>query len=508
MPLRRLLLIGTLTAAAACWVKTYHDLPPAEVALDEQLNNILRHTGDPVWVRLEYEDGRVVTGELKKVNLEANTVTLLSDSAGAESEIDFSHIVRAEIGDVNLGLSLLAGLGAVVLIAGAAYGGVSLLAFLATVLPVISIKASSPFVYVQTPEGMRLVGEVYSGAALGALQRQDLLALPPVSGERLQIRLADRAHEIQYTDLAQLLVVDHPADARALATMDGQSLLVGRSVQGTATDLEGHDLGPMLSTADGIAWTSDLDALARQAHATGEEGILLMTDAAPSNAALELTYANRPWMDLVAGRLWEGLGPRLATVQQADRDPSQRARLEEKLRLAGVYTAVELETPTSWETVAWLPPPGWAAFRHVAVPLPGISPGQPATIRLRGGAGFLSVDAVALTSILQDSPTETVVEVNRAVQLDGQDVREALRRVDGTYQVLPDRGSQVDLSFSLPPPRTGMRRDLFLKVDGYYEVLPRSDAPTEMAAAHILANHPEDAGKFSLALYRSLVGTP
>ena len=60
-------------------------------------------------------------------------------------------------------------------------------------------KTSCPFVYVDTGDGPKLVGESYSGATSRAVQREDLMPLPSL-GARASVTLSNEAQEVQFTD--------------------------------------------------------------------------------------------------------------------------------------------------------------------------------------------------------------------------------------------------------------------------------------------------------------------
>ncbi len=482
-------------SGAGCVIRNWHRVEGTASERDLTLDQLLADAERAPLLEVLLLDGSKVRGRLVRVDF-VGELLVVRDDYKDEIEIPAAEIVQVKIGELQLG-------GTIALSAVGLLGAV-LLAMILTLAVAIALKTSCPFVYVEGPDGWVLAGEGYSGAVAGALQRPDRLAIPLPTGPLVRVRLADEAHETQYTDAAWLVLVDHPADTRVLGTLTDAAVAVGPP-QGPVrvTDLSGADVTAAVAAADDRIWTSDLDAAAR-AGGPFEEGLIAEVAAAPPHAALELTYANSPMLDRVAAHLWAGLGGLLDDAQARNRDPGERDRLEQALRDAGVYTAVEVATAQGWETVAWLPPPGWVAPRHIAVPL-SVPAGAPLQVRLRGGIGTLQVNAIAVSEVVDPAPVESRVAVAPPGPSDGRDARAALAAVDGDRQILPDRGAYVDLAFALPPaPTDGTVRTGFLHLDGFYEVLPTSDAHFDWSAARVLARRPEDTGRVTLEIYRAL----
>ena len=87
---------------------------------------------------------------------------------------------------------------------------------------------SCPFIYIQDGDVERFMGEFFSGAVTENMARHDFLPLPgfePVDGV-YELRIANEMEERQYTDLAVLEAVEHPADMEVLITPEGTPILL------------------------------------------------------------------------------------------------------------------------------------------------------------------------------------------------------------------------------------------------------------------------------------------
>lgn len=140
-------------------------------------------------------------------------------------------------------------------------------------------------------------------------------------------------------------------------------------------------------------------------------------------------------------------------------------------------------------------------MRHFAVPLPAAD-GPVVRVRLSGGVGFWMVDKVAIAAINSRDVRSLRFGPVRALQADGSDARELLAVTDGTYQVLPQRGTQVRLDFELPPLAPWLVRDAFLHTSGYYRVHTPPQANLSAQTLYRLRDEPGSLSRFSLDLFR------
>jgi hypothetical protein len=379
------------------------------------------------------------------------------------------------------------------------------LAYGILVLIVLLTKSSCPFVYVEEEGGaLGLVGEAYPGATSRSTQRDDLLPLPPL-GPKPRLVLANGADETQYTDVLEALVVDVPAGRRVLATHDARLLTVRDGIAPIrAADLDGRDVLPTVRDADAAVWQTDLDEATRREPSPAREGLVVEFPPQPAGTqlALELDAGNTPWLDLVFGRFFALMGEDLdRRLDRGDRPEKREPILAWRAR-EGVDLGVEIEREGSWSRVATVPTVGPAALRRFAVPLPPAD-GGPLRVRMTGGVGFWRFDHVALAPVDGPPPSAVAVAPRRAMAWDGADVRAALAASDGVYQVLAEKGQEVELRFELPEAAPGTARTAFLHTSGYYRVHPPPQPHRSNGTLLVLAREPGALSRFSLDLYRA-----
>ncbi len=440
-----------------------------------------RDGGEPVVLDVKKVDGFTVTGiPVDRPEGEPQVVT-----------VDLREVTQVEVRSI-------AGWRTAFLV-----GGI-ILGILVVVAVIVAItKTSCPFVYVDGGGGLRFVGEAYSGATSRATQRDDLLPLPAL-GTGPKVVLSNEARETQFTDLLELVVVDHPPGRRALATHDAAILVAGDgSPPIAAVDLDGRDtLAPLLEL-DGRTWQTDLGEVSRRSSPPVREGLVLTfaTPAGGDPRALVLDAGNTPWLDVVFGRFFALLGERLESYQDQTDQPEAREPTLAWREREGVDLRVEMERGGRWERVAVVPTVGPASLRQFAVPLPGTD-GPVTRVRLTGGVGFWMADRIVLAPVEASRPVARTFLPARAVQSDGTDVRRSLATTDGDYQVLATRGERVDLAFELPAPAPGLVRDAFLHTSGYYRVHTPPQADLSAGTLYRLRDEPGSLSRFSVDLFR------
>lgn len=495
--------VMTVQSACSPWRAvplTQYDLPAQNVPGPNEERPIIRvHLeGRAQWINMEVRrvNGPFLEGVRATGNPPAPTRTEMSVDTRRVRDVHVHSATTA--GWRTAGIAAAVAAGADVGVA-TAVGVVMLITALAT-------KTSCPFVYVDTPEGTRFVGEAYSGSVVRPLQRDDLLLLPTMRPGTARVTLSNHAHETQHTDRVELWLVEHPASARAVAGFDGRPIVVGEARPPAAVrSLTGAPLTPP-SSDTGRWWESDMEALAATRNPPLRDGIEV-TFAAPADRAtpvLELDASNTHWLDLVLGRMFasfgDGLGEHLARADSQRSDAAQRAWRDRE----AIDLSVETILDGRWQRVAVVPTPGPAALRSLAVPLPRSASNAPLRVRLSAGTGFWRIGSLALSELRDASPTVTRLAPSRAEQPDGSDARALVASTDGVYQHLPRRGERLLLEFEPPPAREGLSRSAFLSANGYYTVHAQPQAQRSAGTLLRLRDEAGSMARFSFDLYREL----
>lgn len=390
----------------------------------------------------------------------------LARSGGGRVRVDLRHVKGLAVREVDGARTVMKTIGLI-----AATGA-------AVALVVALTKESCPFVYVDRGEGYELVGEAYAGAAFRSTQRDDLLPLPALGvANQVSVRLRNEARETQYTDFAELVVVDHPRSTRALSTFDGGIVLVGAAEPPVAAlDRGGRDAVQRLAGRDELLVETTPPEVSAVTDGPFEDEINAeFRRPAVGTPVLELVGGNTTLLDLVFGRFFAAMGDRLDKyLAQGNDDPTAGPRIKRWREREGVDLIVEMRTATGWTQVAVVPTVGPASLREIAIPLPAEPPtaGERIHVRLRSGLGFWRIDRLALS--VRDTTPAAVRHVapRSATGAAGRDERASLAAIDGGYNALSEMNEAVEMEFDLPAPSRGHSRSAFLHSNGYYNVHP------------------------------------
>ena len=127
----------------------------------------------------------------------------------------------------------------------------------AAVATVLTFTWSCPFIYIQDGDTERFMGELFSGSVTENMARHDFMPLPgfePVDGI-YELRIANEMKERQYTDLAVLEAVEHPAGMEVLMTPEGTPILFAApQLPVEAVTDQGTNCATLMAERDGIAF--------------------------------------------------------------------------------------------------------------------------------------------------------------------------------------------------------------------------------------------------------------
>ncbi|GAB3573656.1 hypothetical protein [Hymenobacter daeguensis] len=352
-------------------------------------------------------------------------------------------------------------------------GGLGITAGVVAILAVIVAltKSSCPFVYAYDGHEYRFVGEAYGGAIFAPAERNDYLPLPgmqPENGE-YRLKISNELKERQYTNLAELWLVQHPAGTQVLLDQRGHVQTLTTPLPPTqARSQAGHDCTAQLQATDHSAFLFNED---QPGSAPNSLTLSFAKPAAARHGKLVLHAQNSLWLDYLYGAFIEKFGT--AYNSWAAQQKTQPAEINRQWSLdQSIPLKVYVEAGHGWQLAETIPTIGPLAARDLVVPL-GFAANATGQVRVKLECGFMfwEVDYAALDC----SP-------NVPVQLDncrlssarterGTDARAQLAADDTLYLSQPRPGSVASLSYQshLPAPAAGTRCTAFLRTKGYYE---------------------------------------
>ena len=379
---------------------------------------------------------------------------------GSEITIPFSEINSMSVNKRNTGR----------MIANIFFGTIGVLA--AVTIIVLAFKTSCPFVYVKNGEEFIFTGELYPGIITANQQRDDYLPLPDTKGENdtYSIKITNELKEIQYTDLLQLMEIDHPNNVQVLLDKNGtphtfSSVIAPNNVW---IDNSTMDLAPALvQDHNSYLFNSEME----EPGSTRAIELQFTKPAPAEKAKLFLTVKNSMWLDYVFGKF----NAKFGSYYQKFQKEQQLVSGEESLKWINkqhIPLSVYLKTDHGWELVDRINPVGPMASRDIAVPIDISSvSGTEVTIKLETGFMFWEVDYAAIDFTENTPITINYLDPYEAVDEGNNDITELLSTADQDYFVQPKIGDEAVVSFRTSELLPSLNRTFFLKNRGYYNYI-------------------------------------
>jgi hypothetical protein len=369
----------------------------------------------------------------------------------------------------------------------------------------LATKSSCPFLYTSDGNSWQFAGEMYGGAIAAPLERDDYMPLPgvqPVAGS-YELKIANELKERQYTNVAELMVIDHDVQSTVLADKHG------------ALHSISHPLSPRSALANGHSCADDLLAKDTTACLFEEPDAddpafssVLMSFPKPADARtgkLVIKAKNSYWLDYMFARFTEQFGTRYNEfAEQQKTAPAAEGRqwsLEQ-----GIPLMVQVQTGAGWEDAGYFDVVGPLAWREMVMPidLSRVS-GKDVKLRLRCGARFWELDYAAMDFtpnapliVKRLTPTSAIDEKGRAQTA-------ALAATDGQYLAQPDIGDVAVVRYAAPEQAPGTKRSIIFHSRGYYEYI-RSYTNKPNLSRLLTFRKAGSFTRFAASEYRRLAG--
>ncbi|MBC3539104.1 hypothetical protein ACFSC6_20620 [Rufibacter sediminis] len=434
-----------------------------EIALQE---NTLTGTVHPIPVELmpfiDKKPGS--TYRYKKINegVALNIVHLyVNEYAQSDNKVSIpvSSIKRIDVSDKDTGATIASHVLGSIGIAAGAFALISIIAVL--------LKSSCPFIYVKDGTGYHFVGEAYGGAIFAPLERDDYMPLPTPasSAKQVQVKITNELKERQYTNLAELLVVEHAPGVQVLLDQQGNAHSLQQVIPPhTVMASDGREYTSLLASQDSAVWSFN-DAAPKMNFVD-----LQFKKPSGSQTGKLLLYAqNSLWLDYLYDEFtkqFKGIYNHWAEKQK----DVPASELYQWQREQGIPLLVEVKTAKGWKTVDRIHPVGPLASRDLVVSIPLAEvPGENVQVRLSCGFMFWEIDRAGMDFTSNQTMTMQKIAAAQAYEKSGQNVRSLLATSDSSYLHQFSVGDAVALTFLLPEKGKGNVQATFLHTRGYYE---------------------------------------
>lgn len=364
-------------------------------------------------------------------------------------------------------------------------------------------KSSCPFISVYDGEQYNLQGELFGGAVNAQLERTDYVPLlaTAVNGQ-FDLRISNELRERQYTNFADLLIVEHPENVKVLPGENGSLYTIGSPGKPASALLNGREnvLSRILQE-DSLACTFNDSSL------TNGINELLLTFPATSNlepAKLILRLKNAYWFDYLFGEFTRKFGSSYASwqEQQKKRTAAEMIHWTEEQYIP---LQVSLLTDNGWKQITQIKTVGPIANRSIVVPIEtSQAAGETIQIRVRTGFMFWELDFAALDTMPACKYTITRLSPHTAVDQEGNTVLKELLGNDELYLTQPEPGNYATITYDWNKhPAPGNRYTVILHTRGYYEPI-REYKGNPMTEELNKFREPGAMARFSLDLYRRI----
>ena len=329
-------------------------------------------------------------------------------------------------------------------------------------------KSSCPYVYVHDGESFVFAGEVFGGAILKNLEREDYLPLPEiqaVNGE-YQLRISNELKERQYTNLAELITVNHRKGDKVLLDKYGNPFIIGPLHKALKThSISGNDLTATLQDTD-----KEVFFFNDEASEKNEVYLKFKKPEYASQGQLVLNAKNTLWLDYLYGEFSSKFGNYYDTWNQKQEKIPSAQRMQ-KVKDQGFPLSVYQKINGEWKFVDQLLTIGPLASRDFVIPIDLNTYETDFELKLETGFMFWEVDYVGMNFTPQDPVDIQHLKAHTVLSSDGINYTEALQTDDDNYLIQEKVGSLAELHFKATPPKEGMTQSVFLHTKGYYELI-------------------------------------
>jgi len=407
------------------------------------------------------------------------------DSFPSLYTLSMDQIQRIEVYDTDVGKTILAVAGSVVAVAGI------------VTLIVLLTKDSCPFVYVHNGDSYEFTGEIYSGAIFPYLERHDYLPLPqlkPVNNE-YKIKIANLVKEIQYTNLTELILVEHPETTEVLVDKYGEChTFADIQIPLRATNSLQKDVLTELSCKDSLKYIGDINEDVEE----DKDFVILEFDKPEDvdTAKLLLRAKNSFWLDHIFREFFTLFGDKYANWYDKQRNLSEGNDPNWSLE-QGIPLSIYLEKNGVWEFIDYYNIIGPVAEKDVIMPIDISDIGsENLKVKLEYGYLFWELDFVGIDFTPDLEVKERVISLNKAIDEESIDVSNLLLQDDEEYYTMDEVGDKAEITFSVPTLSNASKYSVFLHSKGHYEVIRDPDGAPDISYLRSFQK-PGQFGKFS-----------
>jgi len=422
---------------------------------------------------------------------------VIIDGYVAAPPIPLSEVELLWVTRTDAGMTFVATIGAIA-------GTIAVIAVI-----VLLTKESCPFIYAFDGDTYMFDAEPYGGAICQGLKRTEwceLEHLKEVNGQ-LRIKITNEISETQYTDELKIVVVDHEKNIKIAPGVFGRIHSISKpSPPILAYDGEGKDLMPYIRENDWIYWKTRVETKNPERDEDLREDLTFIFPKPDGASKVKFLFngCNTLWasqmlkrfLDLHGNKVHElyedinRFGPAFFRIMNWDLN-------EELYRLQ-----IRVETDEGWKSKGMIfgGGPFISENKIYSFDISDVS-GNILKIKLSPPSAFWMINNLAV-DYSENAPIEMEeIQASKAIDHNGQDIREKLAQNDNLYYIMPHIGDWAELVFLAPPKASDMDRSYLLKASGYYDIHLNATGEPQTEIIGKCFDEPGYAVRFTLKEY-------
>ncbi|HEX6845706.1 MAG TPA: hypothetical protein VF144_01950 [Chitinophagaceae bacterium] len=331
--------------------------------------------------------------------------------------------------------------------------------------PPSSTVSSCPYISAYDGENYDLQGEIYSASIYQPLQKDDYLPmqLKTVNGD-YNIKISNELQEIQHTDFADLLVVEHSKDVQLLVNPDGRIFSISNPVEPESATLNNN-----ISIRNDLLKKDNYHCFFKDDNnrqSTEDLFITFTNDLKAKKGKLILSGKTSSWVNYLFGEFSKGFGTYYKKwAKEQEKKPA--AELEKWSEEQNIPLTVSIKTANGWQELQKLKAVGPLLNRDMIIPV-DLPENGPVEFKVSCGYLFWELDYVAMDYTPDADFTVNRIKPYMAVDEKGTNVLSSILNPDKQYLVQPEIGNAAILSYKSIAPKKGMTQSFFLHSSGYY----------------------------------------
>jgi hypothetical protein len=451
----------------------------AEVIAKNNANYIIVHLGDNIWQLDEaFITTETVTGYLSKMTpkaaeyyrkavednnyrVELNDMQFISQLhlhveqfKKSDNTVSFktSDITKIDVMKKNRALTTLSKATPVLITVGA-------------IAIFVQVVCNCPHAYSFDGTAYHFNNTLFTGATSEKLERDDYKGMPDYNpeSEDYSMIIKNEENEIQYTNLLELIVVNHKSDVDVVTDQNGTIYALKNQIQPiTILDDNGADLSNILAYNDDLGHSFDNSGEAdyKNVYATFNKP----EDA--SNAKLVLKAKNTMWSGFVYKEFSKLFGKYYDNWVKRNHKKS-REEVMASLKKTGIPMVVSVKKGNQWIDIETIDLIGEVNYNSLVVPIDAsLLEGEQIEVRIRSGFMFWDLDYV---NIDFTPTTELDVQHLSPTSASGTNSNDqaALSNDDNLYMEHLRTGDSTNILFTGLKPAAA-NRTIFLHSKGHY----------------------------------------